>query len=145
MKQSDSKKKKSLIYRLRNWWAKRQHLIKRRKGLIPEVIMKSDGRMILPRKLTEMFGVTDESSVIVYCSDNDCTDLAIAFSTRWDHKGFQVIGGKDGRPYFIRLDKYYSANNVTPPTEDTVCELISINQQVDGHDIYSVVEKASIE
>lgn len=143
MKQSKPKKK-SLLYWLRGWWAKRQHLCKRRKGLIPEVIMKRDGRMILSYKVTEMFGVTDASSVIIYCSDSDCTDLAIAFSTRWDPKGFKVAGGKDGRPYFVRLDKYYSANKVIPPSEDTVCELVALEQQVDGRDIYRVVEKASI-
>lgn len=106
--------------------------------------MKHDGRMILSYKVTEMFGVTDASSVIIYCSDSDCTDLAIAFSTRWDPKGFKVAGGKDGRPYFVRLDKYYSANKVIPPSEDTVCELVALEQQVDGRDIYRVVEKASI-
>lgn len=143
MKQSKPKKR-SLLYWLRSWWAKRRHLRKRRKGLIPEVTMKHDGRMILSYKVTEMFGVTDASSVIIYCSDSDCTDLAIAFSTKWDPKGFKVAGGKDGRPYFVRLDKYYSANKVIPPSEDTVCELVALEQQVDGRDIYRVIEKASI-
>lgn len=143
MKQNKPQKK-SLLYRLRSWWAKKQHLRKRRKGLIPEVTMQHDGRMILSDKVTKMFGITESSSVIMYCSDSDCTELAIAFSTKGDPKGFKVAGGKEGRPYFVRLDKYYSANKVIPPPEDTVCELINIEQQVDGYDIYRVIEKASI-
>ena len=106
--------------------------------------MQHDGRMILSDKVTKMFGITESSSIVVYCSDSDCTDLAISFSTKGDRKGFKVAGGKDGRPYFVRLDKYYSANKVIPPPEDTVCELIDLEQQVEGYDIYRVVEKASI-
>ena len=138
------KERVSLIYRLKCWWKKRQHLRMRRKGIIPEVTMLHDGRMILSDKVTKMFGLTESSSVIVYCSVDDDTDLAVSFAPKGDTKGFKVCGGKDGRPYFVRLYKYYSANNVTPPTEDTVCELIDLEQEEYGYKIYRIIEKASI-
>lgn len=138
------KKEPSLIYRLKCWWKKRQHLSRRRRGLIPEVTMLHDGRMILSDKVTKMFGLTESSSVIMYCSDSDCTDLAVSFAPKGDTKGFKVAGGKDGRPYFVRLDKYYTANKVIPPPEDTVCELIDIEQEACGYKIYRILEKASI-
>ena len=144
MSKQQKQERPSLIYRIKCWWKKRQHLSKRHKGLIPEVTMLHDGRMILSDKITKMFGLTDSSSVIMYCSDNDCTDLAVSFAPKGDIKGFNVSGGKYGRPYFVRLDKYYTANNVLPPAKDTVCELIDLEQEAYGYRIYRIVEKASI-
>lgn len=143
MKQQ-TKDKPSIFIRLKSWWKKRQHLRKRKLGLLMEVTMRSDGRMVLSELITKTFGITDKSSVIMYCSDTDRTDLALSFAPNGDPKGFKVSGGKDGRPYFVRMDKYYTANHVIPPSEDTVCELVDIEYEADGYKIYRVVEKASI-
>lgn len=144
MKKRDKESKPSILCRLKTWMKKRRHLKMRKRGLLMEVTMLKDGRMILSELVTKTFGLTDSSSVVMYCSDDDCTNLAVTFSPKGDPRGFKVSGGKCGKPYFIRLDKYYSANRVIPPTTDTVCELIDIEQEIDGCKIYRVVDKAAI-
>lgn len=143
-KQQPKQPRLSLLDRIRVWWKKRQHLKLRKQGLIPEVTILRDGRMVLSKLTQEKFNVTSESSIILYCSNDDVTELAISFAPKGDPKGFKVSGGKEGRPFFIRMDKYFKANDVTPPHEDIVGELIDINQESMGYPIYRVIDKTSI-
>ena len=144
MKKQSDQPKLSLLDRIKVWWKKRQHLKLRKQGLVPEVTILRDGRMILSKLVQEKFNITSNSSIILYCSNDDVTELAISFAPKGDPKGFKVAGGKDGRPYFIRLDKYFKANEVNPPTADIVGELIDINQESMGYPIYRIIDKTSI-